>query len=408
MLRAALCRARRPARPGPVILLAAGDGRHFSTAALHTQVDRLRAQLDLVHFTNLTEFEQEARRLLPKMVYGYYASGSETESSLYNNLHAMRKYKLMPRMMAETHRLNTTRKLFGLDMDMPVFVPPMAMQKMGHPDGEVAMMKAALHFNVPYVASCMATTSMQEMAATGTRHLWWQLYPFRDKSVVRDMVTEAEELGYRAIVLTVDAPKIGKREADEKNRFRLPPGLQVWNLERLQNAHFKSSAGSGMHSVAELVHGTPKWSLIPWLQSICKLPILVKGLLCQEDAALALDHGVDGIIVSNHGGRQLDFAPAPIDVLEGIVRRVDGRVPVLVDGGFTRGTDVIKALAFGATAVGIGRPLLFALAVGGQAGVQRALHIMRSELTTNMALLGCSSLSDINRRTVIAPGDPYW
>ncbi|GIL43172.1 hypothetical protein Vafri_986 [Volvox africanus] len=297
----------------------------------------------------------------------------------------------------------------GIRSSIPVWIAPMAMHGLADPQGrEVATCRAAAACGVPFTFSTVATSSLSEIQATGHNATIFQLYVIRNRNVVRRWVTEAEERGFKALMVTVDAQRLGNREADARNKFTLPPGLALRNLEYLSagsTAQARDSAdGSGlMRLFAAEVDDSLTWEFIPWLRSITKLPIIVKGLLSPADAELAVQYGVDGIVVSNHGGRQLDFAPSGLEMLPAIVAAVQGRVPVLVDGGVRRGTDVIKALALGASAVLLGRPVLYGLAVGGQAGVERVLQLLRNEIELSMALAGCSSVRDIGPHLLLPP-----
>jgi (S)-2-hydroxy-acid oxidase len=237
------------------------------------------------------------------------------------------------------------------------------------------------------------------------------VYVLTRRDVTAAMIRAAEAAGYRAIVVTVDAPRLGKREQDERNAFSLPPGLSLRNLERIPTAAVDQGAEGGGgrefgRHFGSLVDASLTWDVVPWVKSITSLPVLVKGVLAPDDARRAVEAGAAGIILSNHGGRQLDFTPAALDVLPHVAAAVRRRVPVLVDGGVRRGTDVIKCLALGASAVLVGRPVLWALALGGQPGVEAALAALRGEVELGMALLGCSRVSDLSPDFVLPPTAP--
>ncbi|KAK8443995.1 hypothetical protein SEVIR_9G063600v4 [Setaria viridis] len=254
--------------------------------------------------------------------------------------------------------------------------------------------------------SSWATSSVEEVASTGPGIRFFQLYVYKDRKVVEQLVRRAEKAGFKAIALTVDTPRLGRREADIKNRFVLPPHLTLKNFEGLDLGKMDQANDSGLASyVAGQVDRTLSWKDVKWLQSITSLPILVKGVITAEDARLAVHSGAAGIIVSNHGARQLDYVPATISALEEVVTAAQGRIPVYLDGGVRRGTDVFKALALGAAGIFVGRPVVFALAAAGEAGVRNVLRMLREEFELTMALSGCTTLADINRSHILTEGD---
>ncbi|EFJ52009.1 hypothetical protein VOLCADRAFT_56216 [Volvox carteri f. nagariensis] len=375
--------------------------------------DSATAQASSLTFLNLVEVEEQARHVLTKMAYDYYSTGSDTCSTVVENRTCFARYKLLPRMLRNVSRVDTSHEVFGIRSSMPVWVAPMAMHGLADPQGrEVATCRAAAASAVPFTFSTVATASFEEIQVTGHSAAIFQLYVIRNRDVVRRWVTEAEVRGFKALMVTVDAQRLGNREADERNKFTLPAGLALRNLEYLSTgstAQARDSAdGSGlMRLFAAEIDDSLTWDFIPWLRSITKLPIIAKGLLSPDDAELAVQYGVDGIVVSNHGGRQLDFAPSGLEMLPAVVAAVRGRVPVLVDGGIRRGTDVIKAsmeaLALGASAVLLGRPVLYGLAVGRQAGVERVLQLLRKEIELSMALTGCACLRDIGPQLLLPP-----
>ncbi|KAF6137933.1 hypothetical protein GIB67_041806 [Kingdonia uniflora] len=328
---------------------------------------------------------------------------------------------------------------------MPIMIAPTAMQKMAHPEGEYATARAASaagtimvwpllvlcciliftiieHQLLPYLhpsflllkyhvcciqtLSSWATSSVEEVASTGPGIRFFQLYVYKDRNVVIQLVRRAERAGFKAIALTVDTPKLGRREPDIKNRFVLPSNLSLKNFDSLDLGTMDKTNDSGLASyVAGQIDQSLSWKDIKWLQTITKLPILVKGVVTSEDAILSVQAGAAGIIVSNHGARQLDYVPATISCLEEVVKAVQGRVPVFLDGGVRRGTDVFKALALGASGVFIGRPVLFSLAVDGEAGVRKMLQMLRDEFELTMALSGCCSLKEITRKHITTEWD---
>jgi isopentenyl diphosphate isomerase/L-lactate dehydrogenase-like FMN-dependent dehydrogenase len=300
-------------------------------------------------------------------------------------------------MLAGAGTIATTTEVLGLPLALPVALAPTAFNKLGHPDGEIAAARAAGAAGTLMCCSTISSTAIEDVAAAATGPLWFQLYVYRDREVTRDLVRRAEAAGCRALVLTVDTPRLGRRERDVRGSFTLPAGITIANLERYGTAD--ALRWSGSSSFTEYVHrlmdDSLTWESVDWLHDVTKLPILVKGILAAEDAETAIAHGAAGIVVSNHGGRQLDGAMATIDALPDVAHVVRGRVPVLMDGGIRRGTDVFKALALGASAVCIGRAYLWGLAADGEAGVARVLEMLRSELELAMALAGCSTVKTI-------------
>ena len=354
---------------------------------------------------NVADFEKLARERMEPSAYDYYAGGANDERTVADNLRAFGRWVIRPRMLAGVREVDTRTTLLGLPLALPVALAPTAFNRLGHPDGEVAAARAAGAAGTLMCCSTIASSSLEEIAAAATGPLWFQLYVYRDREVTRDLVRRAEAAGYRALVLTVDTPRLGRRERDVRNRFALPSHVSVRNLERYgtPDALRWAASSSFTEYVHNLLDDSLTWESIDWLRTITALPILIKGVLTAEDAALCVQHGIDGIIVSNHGGRQLDGAIATMDALPEVVN-VAGRVPVLLDGGVRRGTDVFKALAVGASAILIGRPYLWGLAANGEAGVRRVLEIFRSELELAMALAGCSSIGAITRSHVAPRG----
>ncbi|KAF3638266.1 Peroxisomal (S)-2-hydroxy-acid oxidase GLO1 [Capsicum annuum] len=331
--------------------------------------------------TNVMEYETLAKEKLPKMIYDYYASGSEDQWTLQENRNAFSRILFRPRILVDVNNIDTTTSVLGFKVSMPIMVAPSAMQKMAHPEGENATARAA--------------------SAAGT------IMVYKDRNVVLQLVKRAERAGFKAIALTVDTPRLGRREADIKNRFVLPPHLRLKNFEGLDLGKIHKTDDSGLASyVAGQVDRSLSWKDVKWLQKITHLPILLKGVLTAEDARLGVEAGAAGIIVSNHGARQLDYAPATVMALEEVVEAVNGRIPVFLDGGIRRGTDVFKALALGASGVFIGRPVVFSLAVDGEAGVRKVLQMLHDEFELTMALSGCRSIKEITRNHITTPWDP--
>ncbi|ERM99295.1 peroxisomal (S)-2-hydroxy-acid oxidase GLO1 [Amborella trichopoda] len=355
---------------------------------------------------NVMEYQAIAKKKLPKMVYDYYASGAEDEWSLRENRHAFSRILFRPRILIDVSNIEMTTTLLGFKISMPIMIAPTAMQKMAHPDGEYATARAASAAGTIMTLSSWATSSVEEVASTGPGIRFFQLYVYKDRKVVAQLVRRAERAGFKAIALTVDTPRLGRREDDIRNRFTLPPYLSLKNFEGLDLGTIDQTADSGLASyVAGQIDRSLSWKDVKWLQTITDLPILVKGVLTAEDTRIAIQNGAAGIIVSNHGARQLDYVPATIIALEEVAKAAQGRVPVFLDGGVRRGTDVFKALALGASGIFIGRPVLFSLAAEGEAGVRKVLQMLRDEFELTMALNGCRSLKEITRNHIITEAD---
>ncbi len=347
---------------------------------------------------NLLDLEMKARELLPQTVYDYFASGANDEITLRENRVAYERIVLLPRMLVYVSERNMGTTALGEPVSMPILVAPTAFQGLAHPEGEVATVKAAGAAKTLMTLSTISTFSIEEVMAVATGPVWFQLYVFKDRAISASLVKRAEVAGCKAIVFTVDAPLLGRRERDVRNQFKLDD-LSVKNLLPAGLQKFPDgSAGFGLAPrIASLFDPALTWRDIEWLTGITKLPVLVKGILRSDDALLAVKHGACGVIVSNHGARQLDTTPATISVLPEIVDAVGGKVEVYVDGGIRRGTDVLKAIACGARAVFIGRPVLWGLASGAEAGVRYVLEMVRQEFDLAMALSGCPTLSSITR-----------
>ncbi|KAK0577783.1 hypothetical protein LWI29_000046 [Acer saccharum] len=357
--------------------------------------------------TNVMEYQAIAKQKLPKMIYDYYASGAEDQWTLEENRNAFSRILFRPRILIDVSKIDMATTVLGFKISMPIMIAPTAMQKMAHPDGEYATARAASAAGTIMTLSSWSTSSVEEVASTGPGIRFFQLYVYKDRHVVAQLVRRAERAGFKAIALTVDTPRLGRREADIKNRFVLPPNLNLKNFEGLDIGSMDKANDSGLASyVAGQIDRSLSWKDVKWLQTITSLPILVKGVITAEDTRIAIQNGAAGIIVSNHGARQLDYVPATIMALEEVVKAAQGRVPVFVDGGIRRGTDVFKALALGASGIFIGRPVVFSLAAEGEAGVRKVLEMLRDEFELTMALSGCRSLKEITRDHIKTDWDP--
>ena len=354
---------------------------------------------------NLAEVESRALGRLTPMARDYYASGATDEVTLRWNREAYERIALRPRALVDVSARDLSTTVLGRRHPWPVIVAPSAFQRLAHPDGEAAVARAAAAEGVTMTLSTLASTSIEDVAAAAPgAPRWFQLYVFRDRVLTRELVARAEAAGYEALVLTVDAPLLGRRERDARNRFALPEGITAANLAGARSQITSEGAESGLlQYFSTQIDPTLTWTDLEWLCSTTRLPVLVKGILRADDAARAIEAGARGVIVSNHGGRQLDTAVASIDALPEVVEAAAGRAPVLVDGGIRRGTDILKALALGADAVLLGRPILWGL-VDGEPGVRHVLQLLRAEFDLAMALAGCASRTTVTRDLVVWPG----
>lgn len=346
---------------------------------------------------NIEEFEQLAREKLPREAFDYFAGGSGDLVTLHENREVYRRLKIYPRVLRDVSVRSTACELFGDRLSMPVLAAPTAFHRLADPAGEVATVRGVGAAGTAMVLSSLSTCFIEDVADASAGPLWFQIYINKDRGFTRELVERAVACGCKAIVVTADTPCWGRREADLRNGFHLPPGMEPVNLT-LGNRQGSalSHEGAGMGQIMSwMLDPSLTWKDIDWLASEAGVPVLVKGICRPDDALNALEHGVSGILVSNHGGRQLDGAPASIEALPGVVRAVAGRVPVLVDGGIRRGTDVLKALCLGARAVLVGRPVLWGLAVDGEEGVRKALELLHEEFDLAMALSGTASLDEL-------------
>jgi 4-hydroxymandelate oxidase len=350
--------------------------------------------IELARIVSLLDFEAPARLAVEPDVFDYVAGGSWDEWSLAENVAAWRRRRLRPRVLVDVARVDPATTLLGAASAMPVAIAPLAAHGAVHPDGEVATARAAAAAGIPFILSTFSTRSIEEVAAAApdaTR--WFQLYVQSDPRRTRRLVERADAAGYGAIVVTVDLPIVGYRERDRRSGFDVP-----------DPAHSPLDLADEDGVVPPLPDPVPPsltWADLATISSWApSLPLVLKGIMSTDDALLAVEHGAAAIVVSNHGGRQLDRVPATVDVLAEVVEAVGGRTEVWVDGGVRRGLDVVIALALGARGVLLGRPALWALATGGQAGVERALAIVREELEIALALLGTPSPADVTRAHV--------
>ncbi|KAM0017555.1 putative (S)-2-hydroxy-acid oxidase [Helianthus debilis subsp. tardiflorus] len=347
---------------------------------------------------NVKEYQELAKQALPKMYYDFFAGGSEDQHTLKENVEAFKRIILWPRILVDVSKIDMSTTILGYKTSAPIMIAPTSLHQLAHPQGEILTAKAAAACNVIMGLSFSSTCTIEEVASSCNAVRFFQLYMYKRREISALMVKRAEINGFKAILLTVDSPKLGRREADIKNKMIAP---QLKNFEGLVSTEVHDSEGSNLEAYASrTLDPSFSWKDIAWLKSITKLPILIKGVLAREDVIKAMEIGVEGVIVSNHGARQLDYVPATIDALEEVVVAVQGRIPVLFDGGIRRGTDVFKALALGAQAVMVGRPIVFGLAAKGEYGVKRVIEMLKDELELTMALSGCPTLNDITRNHV--------
>lgn len=351
---------------------------------------------------SLADYERHARQRLPAPVCAYIAGASADGLTDRANRAAFDGLFLKTRVLRKMRGASTASTLFGMDLPLPVLVAPMAFQRLVHPEGEHAMALGAAAVKLPMVVSTQASIRLEEVAAQAHGPLWFQLYMQASREHTLSLVRRAEAAGYRALIVTVDAPVSGIRNDEQRSGFVLPAGISAVNLADFQ-APPAPQVGPGTSPIFRgLLDHAPGWDDIAWLRSQTTLPLLLKGITDPDDAAQAEAIGCDGIIVSNHGGRVLDTMPPSLALLPAIAARLGGRIPILLDGGTRRGTDILKALALGASAVLVGRPLYYALAVAGASGVAHALTILSVELEAAMATTGRRQLAEIDA-SVIAP-----
>ena len=351
---------------------------------------------------NVAEYERYAKNTLPRNAHDYYASGSNDMITLRENRDAFARLRLVPRILVDVTSVDMSTTILGDRVSCPIVIAPTAMQQMAHPEGERATSRASKRLGTLMTLSSWSTLPLEEVAQAAPGGLrWFQLYVYKDRDVTLDLIRRAERAGYKALAVTVDTPILGRREADIKNQFSLPSHLTMGNFAKAGGSHSQGTKsagkeGSGLASyVASLIDRTLTWDDIKWLKRTTKMKIVIKGVLSPEDAQIGVQMGVDGIWVSNHGARQLDTTPATIEALPEIVRAVAGRCEVYLDGGVSRGTDALKALALGARAVFVGRPTLWGLAHSGEEGVFNIMTLLHEELKLALALAGQTSVQNL-------------
>jgi len=365
---------------------------------------------------NVGDMQELARRRVPRVVYDYIEGAADDETTARANSAAFDRWVLIPRVLVDVSIRNLEVELFGQRLGLPLLLAPTGMAGFASPAGEVAAARAAERFGIRLVVSTASAYSLEEVAAATSQPHWFQLYPWGDRGLMTELVGRADAAGFGVLCVTVDVPVTGNRERDRRNGFTVRPRLSLrdaadvvrhpgWWAAYMRNRRFQmrnlvtpETAGSlaTIERFARLLNPQVAWEDIEWLRSLWRGPLLIKGINHPEDAARAVSAGADGVIVSNHGGRQLDGSAATLDQLPHVIERVAGSVPVLVDGGIRRGTHIVKALSLGAKACLIGRPYLYGLAAGGEQGVAAVLECYRSELDRALALAGCPAVSDLN------------
>jgi 4-hydroxymandelate oxidase len=345
-----------------------------------------------VNLINLADYEALAREKLTETAWDYYAGGAEDEYTVADNCQAFRRIKLRPRVLVDVGKRDLATEVLGQPIALPVLLGPTTHQRLAHPDAELASARAAAAAGTIFIVPTEGHYSVREIAAAAPGPLWFQLYTFGGREGSARLVQRAEDAGCRALVVTVTAFYEPRRERHLRRPMLLPPDLRLGNLEEAGLV-----APGSLDAPATL---PLTWPDIAWLRSITRMPIVLKGITTAEDAALAVEHGADAIIVSNHGGRQIDGTLATIEALPEVVERVAGRIEILLDGGIRRGTDVLKALALGAKAVLIARPYLWGLATSGEEGVRQVLGLLRDEIDCAMAQLGRPDIKSIDSTMV--------
>jgi 4-hydroxymandelate oxidase len=346
---------------------------------------------------DVTQFEPLARRRLSQMAYDYVRSGGGDEISMRENRAGFERLQLEPSVLVDVSKIDTSMNLFGSKFESPILLAPVAYHRLYHAEGEVGTARGASAAGAGLVISTFTTTSIDEIARNTQQPIWFQLYVQRDREFTKDMVQRAVASGCKAVCVTVDTPVLGNRYGQLS--FGLPKGMECVHLRGMKAPGAAQVTGDRTQRASiydTLFDPSFNWNDLEWLRQVAGVPVLLKGVLSAEDGKLAVSCGADGVIVSNHGGRNLDTVPATIDALPRVVDAVAGRIPVMLDSGIRRGTDVLMALALGAKAVFIGRPYVYGLAVGGARGVERVISILRDELERAMALTGRRSIAEID------------
>ncbi len=375
---------------------------------------------------SIEDLRQMARRRLPGGVFDYIDGGAEDEVAMDRNTRAFRELEFIPRVLRDMGNVDTTGTILGREVPFPLILAPTGFTRITHPSGELAVARAAERAGLPYSLSTMGTRSVEEVAAVSNGSKWFQVYVWRDKGLLKDMILRAAEAGFDVLCITVDAAMLGRRERDVRRGFTLPPkmGLDTlvegmirpsWSLrfafsEPISFANVAGNTdidGSTAVDLAAFMNEqfdpTLSWDDVEWMRSLWEGPVLVKGIQSVADAVIARDQGLDGIVLSNHGGRQLDSAPGIVDLVAPVAEAVGGDLDMVCDGGVRRGSDIVKALALGATSCMIGRPYLYGLAAAGEQGVDWVIEHLRTGMKRDMALCGAASTAELTPELVYRP-----
>jgi 4-hydroxymandelate oxidase len=343
---------------------------------------------------NLNDIEQAAKSVLSKAVYDFIAGGAEDEVTLVANREVFKKIQILPRVLSARSPLDLRSKFLGMNLDFPIIIAPMALMSLAHSAGEMAVGRAAEKAGIPISVSTMSSYRLEDIAADSRAHKLFQLYIFKDRRLSIKLLEKAENNQYSAIIITVDTPCMGSRERDLRNNFTLPLNLYAANLFE-EGAGMLSGAASLREFTDEYFEPNLIWDDIVELKKRCHLPLIIKGILRPMDAQRAYDCGADAVILSNHGGRQLDGLASPLMMLPLVHEVLGNKVPIVCDGGFRRGTDILKALALGASAVTLGRPVLWGLAMNGEEGVGQVFSLIKKEFSTALKLCGYDNIADL-------------
>ncbi|MFC5406523.1 alpha-hydroxy-acid oxidizing protein [Cohnella soli] len=356
------------------------------------------------------EWENRAKEILAAAPFGYVYGAAGAGDTHRGNVDAFQKYRIRPRVCCDITKRDLSVSIFGTQFPVPFLLAPIGVNTILHPDGELAPAKAAAKCGVPYILSNVSSVSMEQVAeAAGDGVRWFQLYPPKDHELTKSFLKRAESAGFKAIVVTVDSTLLGWRETDLRNAY-LPflTGQGMGNYfsdpvfcSKLKEAPDKNVKAAALKALEEGNNTCFTWKELDFIREHTRLPLLIKGITHPDDALLALEHGVDGIIVSNHGGRQLDGAVATLDVLPSISESIRGKIPILMDSGIRRGADILKAIALGATAVLIGRPYAYAMAVAGEAGVEEVIKHLVAETELQLAISGRGSIQDVDPSLIL-------
>lgn len=377
---------------------------------------------------SIADLRERARRRVPHFAFEYVEGGAEDEATLRGNRSAFERWRLVPRALVDTRARHTRIELFGAPVAAPLVIAPTGFNGMLYPQGDVVLARSAARLGIPFALSTFSTARLEDVASEAGGRLWLQLYVLKERAIARDLVRRAAAAGYEALVFTIDANVFGSREWEQRNyrapgRLRLRAAADVlrhprWLAQVAAGGlpHFRNlepylppgaaSALGGSMLIPQLLDASISWADLAWMRELWPGKLLIKGVLDVRDAERAAALGCDGIVISNHGGRQLDYCVAPIEALPQIARAVGTRLTLIIDGGFRRGTEIVKALALGAHAIMLGRPTLYGLAAGGAEGVDRALTILRSEIDRVLGELGCTSVADLTPQHLQESGAP--